>query len=294
MAKQNYAGEVVRLFDLPDLTEAAELAGQPEPEFAARLASLPDGIHGIGFKASGKLRAVALDLEREIARSGKRSLVRLRTEAEDPTRWGLMFVAWAEESSRRQGARRLCIGIEKADGLSELLEPRGYRRVESFITMQRTSGSRECPPIPPGITEQSLRTIGDAKFLEIGNAAFEDVPGAFPLSASDFVRVRTEAGFRDGLVKVISDAEGPVGFLRGSYVPGHPGEVEAIGVMPRARGKKLGRWLLRRTEELLEQEGAPSIQLLVAATNKAAVSLYRKDGYVEISRRDSWERVLED
>jgi ribosomal protein S18 acetylase RimI-like enzyme len=49
---------------------------------------------------------------------------------------------------------------------------------------------------------------------------------------------------------------------------------------------------LRRSEQLLDEEGAREIQLRVAESNDAAMSLYVQEGYVEISRNVAWERVL--
>ena len=101
--------------------------------------------------------------------------------------------------------------------------------------------------MPLGHRERTLPEIGDDRYLEVGNAAFEGVPGAFPLTREDFAKVRSEPGFVEDLIRVVEDGEGPVGFLRGALAPGHAGEVEAIGLLPRARGLKW-QWLLERPD----------------------------------------------
>lgn len=282
-------GTVMRLSALADLTSAAELAGQPVDAYRAELAALPDGIHALGWVEGSTVLATGLEIEREVERAGRGMLVRVRARSLEAA---AALVKWAEGHSRRLGAQSQAVGVMAAPGLAELLVKRAYRKLESFITMRRASGPREVPALPAGFHEQTLDECGDARYLEVGNAAFDGVPGSFPLTAADFARVRTEPGFRASLVAVVGDAEGLVGFLRGSYAPGHPGEVESLGLLPRARGRGLGRYLLHRCEALLQSAGATDIQLLVAASNAPAANLYRRHGYVEIARRDTFERTL--
>jgi N-acetylglutamate synthase len=68
--------------------------------------------------------------------------------------------------------------------------------------------------------------------------------------------------------------------------------VESIGVVPRARGRGLGRWLLRRCEALLDDRGAREITLRVAQSNAPAAALYAAEGYAEVSRSVAWGRAL--
>lgn len=254
-------------------------------ELTADLAALPDGIVALTADDGA---ATALWIAREAARTGRGMLVRTRGELAA----ALALVDWAAAEARRLGARVLQVGVMDSPDLAAFLGRNDYRVIESFLTLERAGGARDCPRLPDRHRERTLADIGDDAYLEIGNAAFEGVPGAFPLTRDDFAKVRSEPGFVEGLIRVVEDPAGPVGFLRGALAPGHPGEIEAIGLLPRARGRGLGRYLLRRCEELLDRAGAPSVRLLVAASNANAVALYRKDGYVEIARRDTWERAI--
>lgn len=273
-----------------DLAGAAALAGVPADEFAADLAALPDGIRPVALCDGERVAAIALDIEREIARTGRATLVRLRAPG-DPAA-AVALVDWFERRARETEARALDIGVADAPGLADTLLARGYAHKESYITMRRACARKPPPPLPEGVRELTLAEIGVDGYLACGNAAFEGVPGAFPLTADDFARVRIERKFRETLVRAIADAHGPIGFMRGAWAPGEPGEVEAIGVVERARGRGLGRWLLHRCEELLEREGATEILLLVAATNRRAHALYVADGYVQVARRDTFARDL--
>lgn len=284
--------EVVPFSALPDLIEVAALAEARVEDVAANLAALPDGIHGVAARAGGRVVATALCVDREIAPDGKRSLVRLEAAGADPAGAGLALVDWAVADGLPRGARRMVVSIAKAPGLGEALERRGYRLVESYVFMRRAGGPRDAGPLPEGHAERGIAEVGDETYLAVGNEAFAQTPGAFPLTLEDWRKIRSSPTYRDACVRLIEDAEGPVGFLRGQYAPGFAGEVEAIGLLARGRGRGLGRWLLRRTEELLAGEGATEIHLMVAATNTRAFALYQAEGYVEVSRRNTFEAKL--
>ena len=277
------------LGDVRDLAGAAELSGQSLDAFTRELASFPDGIRAVAAVDGAQVLATGLDLAREVPRTGHGKLVRVRARALAPA---LALVDWAEAESRRAGAHTQQVGVLAAPGLAAALIERDYRVIESYVTMRRGCGPRACPSLPAGFHEQTLAQAGEETFVALANAAFEGVPGAFPLTGGDFARVRAEPGFAEGLVRVVSAPDGPVGFLRGALVPGNAGEIDSLGLLPSARGRGLGRWLLRRCEELLDAAGAPAITLLVAASNRAAAALYLRDGYVETARRDTYELEL--
>jgi ribosomal protein S18 acetylase RimI-like enzyme len=283
--------EVVPYSALPDLTEVAALADCAPEDLAADLALLPEGLYGMAARERGRVRATALCIDREL-KDGKRSLVRLHAAGKDPVGAGLALVEWGESDGLKRGAQRLVVSIASAPLLAPALEQRGYRLIESYVFMRREGGPRAPGALPEGHREQRLLEVGDELYLEVGNEAFAGVPGAFPLRLDDWHKIKRGSTFRETLVRVLFDVGGPVGFLRCQYAPGFAGEIEAIGLLPRARGRGLGRWLLRRAEELLTGEGATEIHLMVAATNARAFELYRREGYVETARRDTFERTL--
>lgn len=62
------------------------------------------------------------------------------------------------------------------------------------------------------------------------------------------------------------------------------GRLYSIAVHPSARGLGSGRALLRAIEAIAVERGCSSIRLEVATGNKAAIALYRDEGFVEIGR----------
>lgn len=98
-------------------------------------------------------------------------------------------------------------------------------------------------------------------------------------------RSQLRAAVRDPSQKVLvaEDSLGVCGFIwlvmEQEFSRRRRGEVSAIYVHPRARGRGVGRQLMEAGEEHLRSCGCQSVMLMVTATNQAALSLYRSLGY---------------
>ena len=62
---------------------------------------------------------------------------------------------------------------------------------------------------------------------------------------------------------------------------GHRGWVYYLAVDSAARGRGLGRRMMEACEAWVQSRGVPKIQLMVRATNKAAVGFYERLGYAD-------------
>ncbi|HZZ83633.1 MAG TPA: GNAT family N-acetyltransferase [Anaeromyxobacteraceae bacterium] len=144
-----------------------------------------------------------------------------------------------------------------------------------------------------GLREVGLREVGTASWAALASDAFRGVAFSPSMSEADAARQATDSGFDEGLLRFVCDGEGPLGVLRGTLSPEAVGEVDSIGVHARGRGRGLGRWLLRRCEELLELRGAREVVLRVAASNERALRLYLAEGYAEVERWAAWEREFQ-
>lgn len=89
------------------------------------------------------------------------------------------------------------------------------------------------------------------------------------------------------LVLVLEDPHGPAGFvwlgLELDWNGRRRGELAAIYVAPRARGRGLGRLLMQEAEQVFRSWGCRSVHLMVTAANAGAVRLYREMGF-QVSR----------
>jgi ribosomal-protein-alanine N-acetyltransferase len=103
------------------------------------------------------------------------------------------------------------------------------------------------------------------------------------------------AGWRGLLVMpgaftlVAAGAEGPAGYAY-ARVAVDEAELLAIGVVPSARRRGIGRALLAGVAAQARRRGARRLFLEVAAPNAAARRLYADAGFVEVGRRPDYYR----
>lgn len=66
-------------------------------------------------------------------------------------------------------------------------------------------------------------------------------------------------------------------------VPGH-WYINFMAVVPEGRGQGLGAALLKEAEKQARDSESPGLALIVAASNKSAISVYQRAGYTERAR----------
>jgi pimeloyl-ACP methyl ester carboxylesterase/ribosomal protein S18 acetylase RimI-like enzyme len=282
---------VVPWSSLPELAPVAALLRRAPEDLALDLATLPAGAEGLAVLEGLLPAAVGLLVRSDVNATGRASLAWLSIGPAVPATRVLRLVEAAEQRARASGACVLEVVEKHAPGIASLLERRGYRAVNAVVRMRRAS-VRDPLPLPAGYSDASLEDAGLDAWVEVANAAFVGVPFNAPLSRGDLERLVGQPRFDPTLVRLVRDDLGTVGFLHGTIARDGTGEVESIGVVDRAKRLGLGRWLLRRCEQLLDERGARAIALRVAESNEAALALYRREGYVEVARSVAWERAL--
>ncbi len=272
-----------------DWSPIAALLGRDAAALRAEVEALPDGIEGVALLEGGAPAAVGLWVEKGIAETGRCTLAWLA----GPAPAALAIVEATEARARCAGARTLRIVERDAPGVGAALEARGYRPADAVVGMRRT-GPRPPLALPSGLAEVGLEQVGLEAWAALENDAFAGVGFTVPVTAADGARIVASPGFDPALLRFVVDGQGAVGLLRGVVAPEREGEheVETIAVASRARGRGLGRWLLRRCEALLDAAGAREVVLRVAASNAPALALYRAEAWVERWRRGAWERAL--
>lgn len=68
-------------------------------------------------------------------------------------------------------------------------------------------------------------------------------------------------------------------------------EIANIAVSPEFRGKGVGSTMMKRVLEVAKEKGCRSIILSVRKSNSAAISLYRRFGFVELERKKRYYRL---
>lgn len=281
-----------------DVSGAARLWGEPASDVRTDLAGLPDAAVPLAVveepsgdgDGDGHVAAAALFLPSRLLGADRCALARLATASERDVDAAEMLVRWAEARATTERARRLEVVERGAAGIAAWLEARGYRQTDALVRMRR-GPPRPVPSLPVGLVERALADAGVDAWVEVANTSFAAVPFSAPATRDEYARLIAEPGFDATLVRIVIDDLGPVAFLHGAISSEGVAEVRSIGVAPRAQGRGLGRWVLRRCEQLLDERAPREVILRVAASNGRASELYVREGYLEISRQRAWARV---
>jgi mycothiol synthase len=126
----------------------------------------------------------------------------------------------------------------------------------------------------------------DEPFVDLVNTIFLDHPSPLVLDHATVRRVHARRDFDSStilLVAPVSDRTRPVAFCRvGRYQDDDgvmTGEVKLLGVRREARGRGLGRELVRWGVEDLRRRGVERIHLSVEGENAGALGLYAAEGF---------------
>jgi ribosomal-protein-alanine N-acetyltransferase len=134
--------------------------------------------------------------------------------------------------------------------------------------------------VPDSDTEPpTVRPAARADLLAVHRIESAAFPQPWPFSA--FESYVGEDGF---LVAVDDEGEEEalLGYVVADTVPNHGtplGHVKDLAVDADHRGRGIGRRLLSRAIDVLENTGAGSVKLEVRITNEVAISLYRSFGF---------------
>ncbi len=125
-------------------------------------------------------------------------------------------------------------------------------------------------------------------------AAYDSAADAAPLAvlhAASFDEAWDAASLRTMLAAPGAYAfHNPDGFVL-ARVAGGEAEILSLAVAPQARGKGLGRALLRTAIAKAEQMGADAMFLEVGSDNPAALALYAGLGFVNVGARKAYYRA---
>ena len=168
------------------------------------------------------------------------------------------------------------------------LEP--AQRLASALHMERSReihvmvlDPRPHTPAHPNATDVLIResTLTAEQMARLNHAAFSTDPDQGSLTTDDIrARMREPWFHPQGLLVASSRAGLPVGYC---WVKAEPdsteGEIYALGLVPEARGKGIGRALLDAGIDALRAQGRTHIILYVDGANAAAIMLYQRRGF---------------
>lgn len=145
----------------------------------------------------------------------------------------------------------------------------------------------EVPRSPSGISVRTLdpdRSTDIASWLRLNARAFRDHPEQGAMREQDLRARMSESWFDPAGFFVAEESAQLVAFHWTKQHPGRLGEVYVLGVDPAYGGRGLGKLMLAVGLDHLQHTGNTVVQLYVESDHTAAIGIYARDGFHEVSR----------
>ena len=196
------------------------------------------------------------------------------------------------EAGRRMagaaGHEHLRLWVPKRDGAEAFARSAGMRYHSSLWKLRLEPGAAVQPPrfaddvvvrwIEPGTDDEA--------FTDLLNTTFLDHPSPLEVELDTIRRVHGSKSFDPSTILLASDArdrDRPTGFCRiGTYRDDDGrvvGEVKLVGVRREARGRGLGRELVRWGVAACRERAVEDVYLSVEGENDNAIRLYESLGF---------------
>ncbi|HUU82129.1 MAG TPA: GNAT family N-acetyltransferase [Phycisphaerae bacterium] len=150
------------------------------------------------------------------------------------------------------------------------------------------------PAKPPGLEFLPFRSESEPLFVEVLARTYQDSRDCPRLTGvrrtEDVLAAHRASGIHDPNHWLLLKIGGrPVGVLLLAGVPDRNAfEVVYVGVVPEARGRRIGDLLLDRAVDICRRNGNADLTLAVDGNNEPALRLYRRWRFREVSRRQAW------
>ena len=177
----------------------------------------------------------------------------------------------------------------------------GFEKLATLTYLQRPISKRTMPPEPiwpQGVTVEQYRDDIRDDVLTAVLASYEqtlDCPGLFGLrEPNDILAGHQATGKFDPALWTLLRVDGkPSGVvLLNPFPKQRTVELVYIGLAPIARGKSLGKQLLRHALRLLDPKRARTITLAVDDVNTPALDMYKSEGFESQLERIAFIRSL--
>jgi mycothiol synthase len=201
---------------------------------------------------------------------------------------GRRLVAAGRVIATREGRPHLRVYVPPREGPEAFARACGLRYHSSLWQLQHDPSEPAVPPAFGGdVAVRWLEPGSDEPaFVDLVNEIFLDHPSPLTLDLDEVRRVHARPGFDPTAILLVARAEDRgrlVGFCRvGRYEDDDgvaAGEVKLLGVRRGARGRGLGRELVRWGIADLRRRGAERIVLDAEGENASALAIYEAEGF---------------
>lgn len=189
------------------------------------------------------------------------------------------------------------IGLYRQDEQSQAwFRSRGFETPTSFVRMRvDLDGPVEMPTVPGLVVRRGDATEADLRIAhQIGEEAFGEHYNHVPMSYETWLKRQTEQG--DDFAEVwLAELDGePVGVLVGTRQfaeDENAGYVRTLGTLPAARGRGVGKALLRVYFDVAHRAGRAAVLLHVDVGNvTGALGVYESVGMRPVLTIDAWTK----
>jgi mycothiol synthase len=214
---------------------------------------------------------------------------------------GRRLVDEAVAIERERGHAEVLLGTVPDDAIAlAFLRATGFAYHSTLWDMELPAEADVPPPVwPDGIVARNVDLPAElTAYIDVFNVAFADHATPMQMDASMW-RAEDEAYWDAGDVAVLEEA-GVTGRLIGfctTDIGRRPGddpraEIWTVGVRPEARGRGLGRELIRWGVQRLRSVSPLPVTLSVNGRNEGALRLYEREGFRRTHTRDRWARPV--
>jgi ribosomal protein S18 acetylase RimI-like enzyme len=172
--------------------------------------------------------------------------------------------------------------------LGDRLAEEGFVHDTDVIRMSRALRGDEAPPVwPAGVRPRTFEPADAAAVHALLDDAYSSWDRGYVRVPHDqWLRLMVGDEAHDPRVWWLAEAAGE---LVGCALHWREGWVKDIAVRERARGRGVGRALLREALAEFARRGAPRVGLKVDAANPTgAIRLYQSLGFIEDQRQEVW------
>ena len=192
---------------------------------------------------------------------------------------------WAAASHPALAAETEALG----DGAHALYLAKGLSQVfaEDVMTLDA-----DLPPAraPEGVTVSSWGQADPARFFAVYAAAFRARPGFPGWPPARWIEwISDDEDFRADWTLLAALGGADAGFVAAAA----GGWITQMGVVPAARGKNIGAWLITEAVRRMRAAGETAITLNVNVNNPYAAALYRRLGFTRSGRRARYRALNE-
>lgn len=281
--------------ELAAFCAACPIAGGPDTILVGRLLTHlirgPEAVLDLWRAGERQAVAVVIDTCANAEQSASLELLGMRAlHVDDIT----TLLTEAEAITLGGPYRRLDLALPpERTSWAPLLVERGYAPAYTMFVLERPGTAPPAPPrapLPEGWRWEPLTEARFADYHRVVSHAFADLPGSQVPGPDEMARGLRLAKLRPEVLlaedRLIAYAA--VAFDEESAT----GEVRSLGRDPPARGRGLGDHILARAMSRLLALGATRLTLEVAGQNAAALSLYTRHGFTQMSEIQVWRREL--